>query len=121
MKCDEENSISFVVNSSPVTKYHTLLCPNLEAGLPQCMTLEALRFCVTFLLDLHQRNDWNGLDFTELGGFRIGYNSPGALASVNHLHLHLIYLERVLYVDHVVRFLFLRQFSLYLNFFFTRF
>lgn len=33
---------------------------------------------------------------------RIGYNSPGALASVNHLHLHLLYVEKNLYVEDVV-------------------
>lgn len=35
--------------------------------------------------------------------FRIGYNSPGALASVNHLHLHLLYIERKLYLTEVVK------------------
>lgn len=34
--------------------------------------------------------------------FRIGYNSPGALASVNHLHLHLLYIEEHLFVEDVV-------------------
>lgn len=33
---------------------------------------------------------------------RLGYNSPGALASVNHLHLHLLHVERELYVEVVV-------------------
>jgi GDP-D-glucose phosphorylase len=33
---------------------------------------------------------------------RIGYNSPGALASVNHLHLHLLFVDKNLYVEDVV-------------------
>jgi GDP-D-glucose phosphorylase len=35
---------------------------------------------------------------------KIGYNSPGALASVNHLHLHLLHIEHDLYVEDVVSF-----------------
>lgn len=41
---------------------------------------------------------------TDDKSIKIGYNSPGALASVNHLHLHLLHLEHELYVEDVVSF-----------------
>ncbi|KNC27736.1 hypothetical protein FF38_03135 [Lucilia cuprina] len=90
LKFEEETEISFIINNSPLTKYHTLICPNVEKGLPQRLTSDALRFCVDFLLSL-EGNRY----------FRIGYNSPGALASVNHLHLHLMLIEKELYIDRV--------------------
>uniref|UniRef100_A0A1I8PXV9 GDP-D-glucose phosphorylase 1 n=1 Tax=Stomoxys calcitrans TaxID=35570 RepID=A0A1I8PXV9_STOCA len=88
----EQSSISMIINNSPLTLYHTLICPNVAQCLPQRITLEALSFCVDFLMALLQQGELN---------FRIGYNSPGALASVNHLHLHLMYIEKDIYVDHV--------------------
>ena len=36
-------------------------------------------------------------------GFRIGFNSLCAFASVNHAHLHAYYLDRELFVESVVR------------------
>ncbi|XP_065361246.1 GDP-D-glucose phosphorylase 1 [Calliphora vicina] len=89
LKFEEDTEISFIINNSPVTKYNTLICPNVRRGLPQRITLDALRFCVDFLLSLEGNRQ-----------FRIGYNSPGALASVNHLHLHLMCIEKELYIDH---------------------
>uniref|UniRef100_A0A1A9WTA9 GDP-D-glucose phosphorylase 1 n=1 Tax=Glossina brevipalpis TaxID=37001 RepID=A0A1A9WTA9_9MUSC len=82
--------ISMIVNKSPLTQYHSLICPDVQNGLAQRVTLGSLRFCRDFLWSLD-----------EDCGFRIGYNSPGALASVNHLHLHLINIEKDLYIDHV--------------------
>lgn len=91
LKFEEDTEISFIINNSPLTKYHTLICPNVDRGLPQRITLDALRFSVDFLLSL-EANSY----------FRIGYNSPGALASVNHLHLHLMLIEKELYIDRAV-------------------
>lgn len=91
LKFQEDTEISFIINNSPLTKYHTLICPNVERMLPQRITLDALRFCADFLLSL-EGNHY----------FRIGYNSPGALASVNHLHLHLMLIEQKLYIDRAV-------------------
>lgn len=93
LKFEEDTEISFIINNSPLTKYHTLICPDVEKSLPQRITLNAIRFSVDFLLSL-ERNRY----------FRIGYNSPGALASVNHLHLHLMFIEQELYIDRVVSF-----------------
>lgn len=36
-------------------------------------------------------------------GFKVGFNSLCAFASVNHLHLHAYYLEHDLFVDNCVR------------------
>ncbi|XP_050332966.1 GDP-D-glucose phosphorylase 1 [Bactrocera neohumeralis] len=85
----EGAAISMIINKSPLTRYHTLICPDVAAGQPQRLTLPALRFCITFLLNIRD----------EEKAFRIGYNSPGALASVNHLHLHLLYVTTDLYSD----------------------
>ncbi|XP_017461378.1 PREDICTED: GDP-D-glucose phosphorylase 1 [Rhagoletis zephyria] len=85
----EGSKISLIINKSPLTVFHTLICPDVAAGLPQCLTPLALKFCITFLLSLRD----------EEKSFRIGYNSPGALASVNHLHLHLLYITTDLYID----------------------
>lgn len=82
--------VTFLVNNSPLTKYHSLICPDLEQNQPQILTAYALRFSIDLLEALNDRK------------YKIGYNSPGALASVNHLHLHLIYLEEILYIEDVV-------------------
>lgn len=84
-----DSVISFIINQSPLTIYHSLICPDLEKGHPQFITEKALEFCIEFLLSIDEK------------GFRIGYNSPGALASVNHLHLHLLFLDCELYADKV--------------------
>lgn len=89
----EGSKISMIINNSPLTRYHTLICPDVHLGLPQRICEKALRFCVDFLMNLIENGESN---------FRIGYNSPGALASVNHLHLHLMFIEQELYIDRAV-------------------
>lgn len=64
-----------------------MIVPDLEKQFPQILNLTALRFAVSFLL--------NNTDES----FKIGYNSPGALASVNHLHLHLIQLHQNTFIE----------------------
>lgn len=81
--------VSLLINSSPLTHWHTLICPQRAANLPQVLTVEAVRCAVHLLLDFGERC------------WRIGYNSPGAWASVNHLHLHLVHRPESLYVDRV--------------------
>ncbi|XP_055913199.1 GDP-D-glucose phosphorylase 1 [Eupeodes corollae] len=83
----EDVVVSFIINQSPLTVYHSLICPDLEKCQPQLITENSLKFCIEFLL------------YTDETGFRIGYNSPGALASVNHLHLHLLYLDCDIFID----------------------
>ncbi|XP_065090405.1 GDP-D-glucose phosphorylase 1-like [Ochlerotatus camptorhynchus] len=79
--------VSILINNSPLTSYHSLIVPDRDRNLPQVLTKESLEVAVSLLLRLEDRN------------YRIGYNSPGALASVNHLHFHLMHLNHKLYVE----------------------
>ncbi|XP_037939358.1 GDP-D-glucose phosphorylase 1 isoform X1 [Teleopsis dalmanni] len=79
--------VDMIINRSPLTPFHTLIIPDLNGEHAQHITIVSLNFSIRLLLDLQETT------------FRIGYNSPGALASVNHLHLHLINLDKVLYID----------------------
>lgn len=80
----------FLINNSPLRKYHTLVVPNVKANNPQVMT----RQCLEVALDIMRSTNDQSI--------RLGYNSPGALASVNHLHIHLLSLPQKLYVEVVV-------------------
>ncbi|RDX94392.1 GDP-L-galactose phosphorylase 1, partial [Mucuna pruriens] len=78
---DVENSPSFVaINVSPIEYGHVLLIPRIFECLPQRIDHES------FLLALHMaveaRNPY----------FRLGYNSLGAFATINHLHFQAYYL-----------------------------
>lgn len=85
----ENEVVTFLVNNSPLTSYHTLLCPSLSDNHSQILTKSSISFAIRFLTSLNERC------------WRIGYNSPGALASVNHLHLHLMKIDEELYVEGV--------------------
>ncbi|EDW18675.2 GDP-D-glucose phosphorylase 1 [Drosophila mojavensis] len=92
MTIDEERDnaeVQMIINKSPITKYHTLICPEVKKELVQRITCSALNFCITFMRNITDPN------------MRLGYNSPGALASVNHLHFHLLHIPRKLYIDNV--------------------
>lgn len=70
-----------VINVSPLEFGHVLLIPDPALSLPQILTPEVLCFGLeAVLLSTHP-------------GFRVGFNSLGAFASVNHLHLHGFYLN----------------------------
>lgn len=83
-------SVSFIINNSPLTKYHILIVENLNLCQPQIITEDCIKIAL------------NIMSSTDDKSIRIGYNSPGALASVNHLHLHLLSIEHDLYVEDVV-------------------
>lgn len=89
----QNTTITYLINNSPLTKYHTLICPHLTECRPQILTLDAIKSAIDILSGFNNRC------------FRIGYNSPGALASVNHLHLQLLYVEQQLYVEDAVSFM----------------
>lgn len=91
VKWGQAATVTFLINNSPLTKYHTLLVPRLKENLPQVLTRESMSFAIHLL---HHLNDKH---------FYIGYNSPGALASVNHLHFHLLYIEQPLFIEVVVK------------------
>lgn len=82
--------VLFLINNSPLTRYHLLIVPEVTENCPQIMTRQCLELAV------------NIMNSTDDKSIRLGYNSPGALASVNHLHLHLISLQQELFVEVVV-------------------
>nr|XP_039335783.1 GDP-D-glucose phosphorylase 1 isoform X1 [Saimiri boliviensis boliviensis] len=84
----QQEDILVVINVSPLEWGHVLLVPEPARGLPQRLLPGALKMGVeAVLLSLHP-------------GFRVGFNSLGGLASVNHLHLHGYYLAHRLPVEH---------------------
>ncbi|KAH8302505.1 hypothetical protein KR044_007561 [Drosophila immigrans] len=84
-KCE----VQMIINKSPLTKFHSLICPNVTHNLVQRVTPASLGFCINFLRNIDDPQ------------MRMGYNSPGALASVNHLHFHLLSMPQDLYIDNV--------------------
>ncbi|XP_062947623.1 GDP-D-glucose phosphorylase 1 [Cynocephalus volans] len=83
----QQEDIFVVINVSPLEWGHVLLVPEPARGLPQRLLPGVLRAGIeAVLLSLHP-------------GFRVGFNSLGGLASVNHLHLHGYYLAHRLPVE----------------------
>uniref|UniRef100_A0A182YEW8 GDP-D-glucose phosphorylase 1 n=1 Tax=Anopheles stephensi TaxID=30069 RepID=A0A182YEW8_ANOST len=78
---------SILINNSPVTVYHSLVVPDRQGQHSQMLTPAGIRVPFELLLRLPDRR------------YRVGYNSPGAQASVNHLHLHLLRIDTDLYVQ----------------------
>lgn len=70
-----------LINNSPIEFANSLMVPQLHDCLPQVFTEHAL---------------FNAITLIALSGnksFRMGFNSLGAQASVNHLHMHMYYLD----------------------------
>ena len=76
-------SSKLIVNVSPLTPGHFILVPFVRSRLPQVLTADALLLALV-LVQASRRPD-----------FRVTFNSLGAWASVNHLHLHGVYLDGV--------------------------
>jgi GDP-D-glucose phosphorylase len=83
--------VTYVVNDSPVSVPHMLIVPNRLDNLPQVFTENAAIVCIETLKAFGDRY------------YKIGFNSSGAFSSVNHLHIHLFYLEKTLFVENIVR------------------
>ncbi|XP_018620619.1 GDP-D-glucose phosphorylase 1 [Scleropages formosus] len=76
-----------VINVSPLEFGHCLLIPDPALCLPQILTPFAIQIGMeSIFLSSHP-------------GFRVGFNSLGAFASVNHLHLHCYYLDHELRIE----------------------
>ncbi|XP_033735948.1 GDP-D-glucose phosphorylase 1-like [Pecten maximus] len=76
-----------IINISPLEYGHVLVVPDVYSFRPQMLTESAIQLAIeTMLLSAHQ-------------GFRLGFNSLCALASVNHQHFHAYYLEHELFVE----------------------
>ncbi|KAH9325816.1 hypothetical protein KI387_005994, partial [Taxus chinensis] len=75
---DSPNVIA--INVSPIEYGHVLLVPRVLDCLPQCIDTDS------FLLAMHMA--------AEAGSpsFRLGYNSLGAFATINHLHFQAYYM-----------------------------
>ncbi|KAM4749023.1 GDP-D-glucose phosphorylase 1 [Rhinophrynus dorsalis] len=85
-KC-KSNSTLVAINISPLEFGHVLFIPDPSLCLPQILTQDLM---------------WFGLESVLLSshpGFRVGFNSLGGFASVNHLHLHGFYLDHELLIE----------------------
>ncbi|KAL1471300.1 hypothetical protein MTO96_023754 [Rhipicephalus appendiculatus] len=76
-----------VINVSPVEYCNSLLVPSLYSCLPQVLTPESVHLAIDTVLLSGSPN------------FRLGFNSLGGHASVNHHHFHVYYLEHRLYIE----------------------
>jgi GDP-D-glucose phosphorylase len=72
------------INASPLAEGHGLLTLHTSACLPQVLNRRLLTLALRFAA-LSARPD-----------LRVGYNSLGAFASVNHFHMHIFYAAHVL-------------------------
>ncbi|XP_063622708.1 GDP-D-glucose phosphorylase 1 [Cydia splendana] len=75
-----------LVNVSPISRYHTLLCPSVNKCLPQVVTEDSIRLVLDVKFLAQDRD------------LKIGFNSLCAFASVNHLHYHLMYEKNTFHV-----------------------
>ncbi|KAM4734059.1 GDP-D-glucose phosphorylase 1 [Anableps anableps] len=76
-----------LINVSPLEFGHCLFVPDPSLCLPQILTRTAVRVGIESVL------------LSADPGFRVGFNSLGAFASVNHLHLHGYYLDHELKIE----------------------
>lgn len=83
----KQEDVLVVINVSPLEWGHVLLVPAPTHGLPQRLLPGVLRVGLEAVL------------LSQHPGFRVGFNSLGGLASVNHLHLHGYYLAYPLPVE----------------------
>ncbi|GFY50580.1 GDP-D-glucose phosphorylase 1 [Trichonephila inaurata madagascariensis] len=78
---------ALLINVSPLEFGHSLLVPYIDKCLPQVLNFDALRLAIEIIL------------ISSDSYFRLGFNSLGAYASVNHLHFHAYYLNYNLYLE----------------------
>ncbi|KAM6961451.1 GDP-D-glucose phosphorylase 1 [Aplochiton taeniatus] len=79
--------MTVLVNVSPLEFGHCLFVPEPTLCFPQVLTRSAVLIAIeSVLLSSDQ-------------GFRMGFNSLGAFASVNHLHLHGYYMSKPLQIE----------------------
>ncbi|XP_069018838.1 GDP-D-glucose phosphorylase 1 [Embiotoca jacksoni] len=76
-----------LVNVSPLEFGHCVFVPDPSRCLPQILTRFAIQVGIESVL------------LSSNPGFRVGFNSLGAFASVNHLHLHGYYLNHNLNIE----------------------
>ncbi|XP_044050200.1 GDP-D-glucose phosphorylase 1 isoform X2 [Siniperca chuatsi] len=76
-----------LVNVSPLEFGHCLFVPDPSRCFPQVLTRFTIQVGIESVL------------LSSDAGFRVGFNSLGAFASVNHLHLHGYYLDHELKIE----------------------
>lgn len=84
---EAEQDALLIINDSPLEQGHVLLVPEPEKLLPQTLTRASVLRALELVL------------LSSDPAFRVGFNSLGAFASVNHLHLHGFYLRHRLEVE----------------------
>lgn len=84
---DQPGKMVVLINVSPLGFGHCLFVPDPSLCYPQVLTKFAIQTGIESVL------------LSSDPGFRVGFNSLGAFASVNHLHLHGYYLDRELRVE----------------------
>ncbi|GIX94298.1 GDP-D-glucose phosphorylase 1 [Caerostris extrusa] len=83
----EDSKHILLINVSPLEFGHSLLVPHVDKCSPQVLNFEALRLAVEIML------------ISSDNFLRLGFNSLGAFASVNHLHFHAYYLKHKMYLE----------------------
>ncbi|XP_054708802.1 GDP-D-glucose phosphorylase 1-like isoform X2 [Uloborus diversus] len=76
------------INVSPLEYCNSLLVPGIEECYPQVINFDGLKLAVETML------------ISANPALRIGFNSLGGYASVNHFHFHLYYLKSILFIEH---------------------
>ncbi|XP_070686365.1 GDP-D-glucose phosphorylase 1 [Pempheris klunzingeri] len=84
---DQPGRMVVLVNVSPLEFGHCLFVPDPSRCFPQVLTSFAIQVGIESVL------------LSSDPGFRVGFNSLGAFASVNHLHLHGYYLDQELQIE----------------------
>jgi len=82
--------VSFFYNKFPFVSHHLLMVPEPDCLHPQFLTAEMLEYAWSLLEGLGRR----------VPGIGMGYNSYGAFASVNHLHLQCFVRDEPLPLEH---------------------
>lgn len=78
-----------MINVSPLEFGHCLFVPDPSRCFPQILTKSTIRISMESVL------------LSSDPSFRVGFNSLGAFASVNHLHLHGYYLDHELKIESI--------------------
>jgi GDP-D-glucose phosphorylase len=89
VKCESGEEATLIINNSPIEFGNSLMVPSLESRLPQVLTKRAVKLALCLVAMSGHKS------------FRMGFNSLGAAASVNHLHWHLYYLDFELALESV--------------------
>lgn len=85
LEADDEQRLTdkdfLVINDSPINEGHSLILPSLNKKNSQVLTLDSTELGLQVLL------------MSSSPAFRVAFNSLCAFASVNHLHLHCLYVD----------------------------